>query len=81
MGDIVGLNSNWTEEEPELETMDRAALLRYQEELRERIAQLDEQEPEDMDSEEYELWGDQHEALEDLADEVQERLDEMGDSL
>ena len=42
---------------------------------------LDEQEPEDMDSEEYESWGDRHEALEDLADEILDRLDELGGRL
>ena len=34
-------------------------------------------EPEDMDSDAYEDWGERHEALEDLADELQDRLDEL----
>ena len=33
-----------------------------------------------MNSEAYEDWGDRHEALEDLADEIQDLLDEMGGS-
>ena len=41
-----------------------------------RIAELGAQEPEDMESEEYEVWGDRHEELEDLVDELLERLDE-----
>ena len=45
--------------------------------MRERIADLDEREPADMNSEEYEAWGDCHEELEDLADEIVERLEEM----
>lgn len=68
-------------EEPDLREMSREALQEYWETVRERIALLDEQEPEDMDSEEYEIWGDQHEALEDLADEILDRLDELGGRL
>ena len=34
-----------------------------------------------MDSEEYESWGDRHEALEDLTDEILDRLDELGGRL
>ena len=30
-----------------------------------------------MESEEYEAWGDRHEELEDLADEILDRLDEL----
>ena len=30
-----------------------------------------------MNSEEYEAWGDRHEELEDLADEIIDRLEEM----
>ena len=30
-----------------------------------------------MESEEYEAWGDRHEELEDLADELMERLEEL----
>lgn len=66
-------------EEPDLGRMDREALGRYLETVRERIARLDEQEPEDMDSEEYENWGQRHEELEDLADEIMDRLDELGE--
>ena len=68
-------------EEPDLREMSREALQEYWETVRERIALLDEQEPEDMDSEEYESWGDRHEALEDLADEILDRLDELGGRL
>ena len=45
--------------------------------MRERIADLDEREPADMNSEEHEAWGDCHAELEDLADEIVERLEEM----
>ena len=30
-----------------------------------------------MDSEAYDAWGDRHEALEDLADDILDRLDEL----
>ena len=31
-----------------------------------------------MESEEYDAWGDRHEDLEDLADDIQERLESLG---
>ena len=40
---------------------------------------LDEEEPEDMDSEAYDDWGDRHEELEDLADEITDRLEAWAD--
>lgn len=46
--------------------------------VRAQIAQWDEQEPADMGTEEYETWGDRHEELEDLADELRDRLDGLG---
>lgn len=62
--------------EPELDDMSREQLTAYLETVRERIARLDEEEPADMESEEYEAWGDRHEELEDLADEIMDRLEE-----
>ena len=62
---------------PDIDTMDRAELQACLKEVRERIADLDEREPADMNSEEYEAWGDRHEELEDLADEIIDRLEEM----
>ena len=56
--------------------MDREELLAYLETLKARIAELDEAEPADMESEEYDAWGDAHEELEDLVDEVLDLLDE-----
>ena len=41
-----------------------------------QIAQLDAREPEDMMSEAYEAWAQEHEELEDLLDEIQDLLDE-----
>ena len=62
---------------PDTETMDREELKACLQEVRERIADRDEREPGDMESEEYEAWGDRHEELEDLADELMERLEEL----
>lgn len=64
-------------EEPDTDSMNREELCAYLETLKSRIAQLDEREPEDMDSEEYEEWSETHERLEDLADDAQDRLDEL----
>ena len=64
-------------EEPELDGMDAEQLRAYLASVRARIEQLDEEEPEDMESEAYEDWGGRHEALEDLADEILDRLEEI----
>ena len=63
--------------EPELDGMDAEQLRAYLASVRFRIAQLDGEEPEDMESEAYEDWGDRHEALEDLADEIMDRLEAL----
>ena len=57
--------------------MDKAALLSYLDDLRAQVAELDAAEPADMESEEYEAWGEQHEELEDLIDEALDLLDEL----
>ena len=49
----------------------------YLEQLRDKIAALDAAEPKNMNSDAYEEWGAQHEELEDLVDEVLDRLDEL----
>ena len=71
-------NFSFYTQEPELDSMDRETLLEYWSRVREQMGQLDAQEPEDMDSEEYEVWGERREELEDLADEILDRLDELG---
>ena len=57
--------------------MDKEALLACLTELRAQIADLDEREPEDMESEEYESWGQRHEELEDRVDDILDRLEEL----
>ena len=61
----------------DLGKMDRRALEEYLERLRALVSELDAREPRNMNSEAYEQWGEEHEALEDLVDEVLDRLDEL----
>ena len=75
MGQIIDLKDYFSE--PDLDAMDRDMLREYLKELRFRMEELDEKEPRNMNSEAYEEWADQHEELEDLVDEVLDRLDEM----
>lgn len=58
----------------------RQALLEELEQVRQEIAALNLEEPEDMNSEAYEAWGDRHEALEDRADDLIEALEELEES-
>lgn len=76
MAKIIDFNQ-FRSEEPDLDSMDKDALLAYLEQLRSRIEELDAAEPKNMNSEAYEEWGDLHEELEDLVDDVLDRLDEM----
>ena len=56
--------------------MDSDELISLLENLNMQIEKLNEQEPEDMMSEEYELWGDKHEKLEDLIEIISEILEQ-----
>lgn len=76
MADIIPFSN--AGEVPDLEGLDREALLTWLDWVRDRIDRLDGQEPETMGTEEHERWGELHEELEDLADELQDRLDELG---
>lgn len=53
-----------------------ADLIAQEAALLEQLAALDAREPEDMDSESYEAWAEEHEELEDLLDEIRDLLDE-----
>ena len=59
------------------EEMSSSRLKSYLKELRRQVTELDAQEPRDMESEEYESWAQEHEELEDLIDEVLDRLDDL----
>ena len=57
--------------------MSQAALLEALSSVRAQLRRLDDQEPEDMTCSAYDGWANQHEALEDLADEILDRLDSL----
>ena len=75
MAEII--NFSHEEEMPDLDGMSRDQLLAWLREIREQIAQLDALEPGDMESEAFEAWGERHETLEDLADDILDRLDAL----
>ena len=59
------------------EEMSSSRLKSYLKELRRQVEEQDAQEPRDMESEEYESGAQEHEELEDLIDEVLDRLDDL----
>ncbi len=61
----------------ELDGLSIEELEEYRAELEARLCDMDDGEPEDMDSEEFEQWADVHESLEDLLSEVEDRIDEL----
>ena len=80
MAEIIPFPSAAAESAPEdleLEEMDREQLLAALKQVRAQLSGLDEQEPEDMNSEEYDAWGDRHELMEDVVDEIMDRLDDL----
>ncbi|HCO62753.1 MAG TPA: hypothetical protein DIT49_04990 [Clostridiales bacterium] len=56
---------------------DREALLAQLTHVRMLLARLDEEEPQDMDSESHAAWGERHEELEDWVDEILDMLDDL----
>lgn len=73
MGQIIpfdGTSGLW-----DLDGLSRDGLRARLAQVRKELARLDEQEPEDVEDEGYQAWGDAHEALEDLADEIMDRLE------
>ena len=62
---------------PELDNMTPEQLRAYQAALLEKLADLDAREPQNMNSEAYEAWGDAHEELEDLLDEALDLMEDM----
>lgn len=65
------------DEAADLTVMSRSQLLERLAALRSQIDALNELEPRSQTSEAYEAWADRHELLEDLADDVLDRLDEL----
>ena len=61
----------------DLDEMTLEQLNAYKEDLLRQIAELDAREPKNMNSEAYEVWGEEHEELEDLLDEVLDLIEEQ----
>ena len=62
-------------------TMEPEELRAYLEDVRCELETMDEEEPEDETGEEFVDWAEEHEALEDLADEIIDRLEALGEAL
>ena len=78
-GDMIcslDMESSLAQYRAAVENNDLAALTAYLAEIRRRIAALDEREPENMSSEAYDEWSEEHEQLEDLADDILDRIEE-----
>lgn len=65
------------DEVADLTGMSRAQLLDRLNALRSQIDALNQLEPRSQTSQAYEAWADRHELLEDLTDDVLDRLDEL----
>ena len=74
MGEVINFRDY--QEEPDIFAMSAEELEAYLQQLRERFAELDRKEPRNMMSEAYEAWGELHEELEDMVDEVLDLLDD-----
>ena len=61
----------------DIEAMSVDELHVLQQEMYELLAELDAREPKNTNSPSYDDWADEHEELEDLLDEVLDRLDEL----
>lgn len=77
MGDVIDLDE-YFESAPDVGDMDRDELVAFLRDIKARLAALNRVEPDNMESDVYDDWADRHEALEDMADEVLDRLDELG---
>ncbi len=76
MGEVIELDE-YFESAPDVGDMDRDELAAFLRDIKARLAALNRVEPEDMESGAYDDWADRHEALEDMADEAMDRLDEL----
>ena len=63
----------------DLKTMEPEELRAYLEDVRCELETMDEEEPEDETGEEFVDWAERHEELEDLADEIVEQLEALGE--
>ena len=61
----------------DIEAMSVDELHALQQEMYKLLAELDAREPKNMNSPSYDDWADEHEELEDLLDDIQDRLDAL----
>ena len=66
---------------PELDNMTPVQLHAYQAVLLQKLADLDAKEPQNMNSEAFETWGDAHEELEDLIEEAKAEAETLRDEI
>jgi len=66
-----------TVEEPDIDSMTLEELTELLDELTDLCAQMDATEPEAMEGDEFEAWAQRHEELEDLIDDVVDRIEEL----
>ena len=65
------------EEVPDMDEMGLDDLKGYLRELEEALSKLDAVEPKNENSEAYEDWAEEHEDLEDLIDEILDRIEDL----
>ena len=65
------------EEVPDMDEMSLDELKAYHQELEDALAKLDAAEPKNENSEAYDNWAEEHEDLEDLIDEVLDRMEDL----
>ena len=62
--------------ERDLEAMDKEQLKAYRKEILAQIRELEDEDPETLTSDDFEIWANKHEDLEDILDDIQDLLDE-----
>lgn len=72
----LGIKIN-IELEPDIDELTVEQLQEYLDDLVERLGELEDNEPADTSSDEYDEWEDKYSEIEDLIDEVEERLREL----
>lgn len=73
---VIEFPGQWTLD-TDIDALDREELTNYESWIREQILALDKKEPRNMNSEAYEEWGEAHEELEDILDDILDRLEEL----
>lgn len=75
MPNVISFPQN--EETPDIYEMSLEELQSHYKDMQEQLHTLDAKEPENMNSDAYEEWADEHEELEDYLDEILERMEEL----